>query len=75
VILCYNPAMENAKTTTADKSAADRAHEAFNRGGDCDWNEETQEFNPYPLGSQCFHVYQEELARLNREFYRMFPDF
>lgn len=38
-----------------------RAHQAANAHISVDWNEETQEFNPYPLDSADFRTYENTL--------------
>ena len=50
--------------TNPELSPEDRAHQALNANVDCDWNPETEEFNPYPLGSSDFREYERTYERL-----------
>ena len=51
--------------TNPSLSPKQRAHQAANEPDlSCDWNPETEEFNPYPLGSADFRQYEREFDRL-----------
>ena len=67
---CVSTFMNNDFTsesphTNPNLSPAQRAHQAANASHlSCDWNPETEEFNPYPLGSADFREYEREFDRL-----------
>jgi hypothetical protein len=51
--------------TNPSLSPKQRAHQAANEPDlSCDWNPETEEFNPYPLGTVEFREYEREYDRL-----------
>ena len=52
------------RNTNPALSPERRAHQAFNCAWSCDWNEETQEFNPYPKGSVDYRAYEREMESL-----------
>lgn len=59
------------RNTDPSLSPADRAHQALNCGWSCDWNEATQEYNPYPKGSVDFRIYSDTLDKLNDYMHKM----
>ena len=50
--------------TNPSLSPKQRAHQAANGSVGCDWNPETEECNPYPLGTVEFREYEREYDRL-----------
>ena len=44
--------------TNPSLSPKQRAHQSANAECGCDWNPETEEFNPYPLGTVEFREYE-----------------
>jgi hypothetical protein len=50
-----------------------RARQAFESNEPCDYNEETEEYNPYVLDSPDYWTYHNKFMALNDEFTRRYP--
>ena len=53
----------NNKNTDPSLNSKTRGEHAGNSGWDCDWNEDTQKFNPYSLNTASFRRYENEVGK------------
>ncbi|MDB4311794.1 hypothetical protein N9937_00025 [bacterium] len=62
------------KTTDPSLSAADRGVQSAHSLVSLDWNESTGEYNPFPVGTESFHAYDDAYEMAMHDFIYMHPN-